>query len=131
MVAQETHVNQICLISHVEIVDHRGLIQVRELCHIVCLVELGRIDFINGLGIDFSLLDCRQQSPQVQLNFLDFIRFRRHIAHADGLHEAPRVSILSRTLTVGLAARHNVFQKSRSRPRFPQPYHGPFEILRF
>lgn len=37
-----------------------------ELRHIICLVELGRVYFINGLGIDLSLLRCCQQSQQVQ-----------------------------------------------------------------
>ncbi len=49
--------------------DHGGFVQVSELCHIVCLVELGGIHFINGLGIDLSLLRGCQLSQQVQLNF--------------------------------------------------------------
>lgn len=52
-----------------EVMDHRGFIQVSELGHIVCLVELGRIYFVDGLGIDLSLLSCRQQSQPVQLDF--------------------------------------------------------------
>ena len=61
-----TYINQIFLIPHMEIVDHRGLVQMSELRHIICLVEFGRVYFINGLGIDFSLLRSCQQSQQVQ-----------------------------------------------------------------
>ena len=51
-----------------EIMDHRGLVQMSELCHIVCLVELGGIYFIDGLGVDLSLLhDC--QRPAIQKTF--------------------------------------------------------------
>lgn len=58
-----TYIDQICLISHVEIVDHRGLVQVSELRHIVCFVELGGIYFIDGLGIDLSLLShCQHRN---------------------------------------------------------------------
>ena len=64
-----TYIDQICLVSHLEIMDHRGLIQMSEFCHIVCLVELGRIYFIDGLGIDLPLLSFCQQSKQIQLNF--------------------------------------------------------------
>ena len=60
-----TYIDQICLISHMEIVDHRGLVQVSELCHIVCLIKLGRIHFIDSLRIDLSLLRYGQLSKQL------------------------------------------------------------------
>ena len=51
-----TDIDQIRLISGVEVVDHRSLIQVRKLGHIISLVELGRIDLVDLIGIHFSLL---------------------------------------------------------------------------
>lgn len=69
MVARMTYIDQICLVSHVEIMDHRGFVQVSELGHIVGLVELGRVHFVNGLGINLSLLKCCQYSQQVRLDF--------------------------------------------------------------
>ena len=56
IIAHVTYIDQICLISHVEVMDYRGFIQMSELCHIVCLVELGRVNFIDSLGINLSLL---------------------------------------------------------------------------
>lgn len=51
-----TDVDQIRLISGVEVVDHGSLIQVRKLGHIIGLVELGRVDLVDLVGIHFSLL---------------------------------------------------------------------------
>lgn len=67
VVAQMTYIDQVGLVSHMDIMDHRGFVQVSELCHIVCLVELGRVYFINGLRIDLSLLNYCQQCQQVPL----------------------------------------------------------------
>lgn len=35
---------------------HRCLVQMGELCHVICLVKLGRIDFVDLVRIQFSLL---------------------------------------------------------------------------
>ena len=51
-----TYVDQISLVPHVQVVDHRSLIQMGELGHVVCLIEFGRIDFVNALRVDLSLL---------------------------------------------------------------------------
>ncbi|KAK0703038.1 hypothetical protein B0T26DRAFT_729656 [Lasiosphaeria miniovina] len=42
-------------VSCVQVVDNRGLVQVRQLCHVVRFVELGRVDFIDALAVDLSL----------------------------------------------------------------------------
>jgi len=39
-----------------QIVNHRGFVQVRQFSHIICLVELGRVDFVHLVRIDFPLL---------------------------------------------------------------------------
>lgn len=49
-------IDQIGLISHMQIVDHRGLVQVRQLGHIIRFVELRRVDLIDAFGIYFPLL---------------------------------------------------------------------------
>jgi hypothetical protein len=36
--------------------DHRCLVQVSEFSHIVGLVKLGRVDFIDALGFHLALL---------------------------------------------------------------------------
>ena len=53
---KQTYVYQIRLISHVQVMDDRCFIQMRKLCHVVCLVKLGRIDFVYALRMHFSLL---------------------------------------------------------------------------
>lgn len=52
------YVDQIRLVSHMQVVNHGRFIQVRKLRHIICLVELCRIDFVNALGVGLSLLKC-------------------------------------------------------------------------
>lgn len=49
-------VYQIGLVARVEIMHHRRLVQMSQFGHIVCLIELGRIDFIDALVVDFALL---------------------------------------------------------------------------
>jgi len=39
-----------------EVVNNRCFVEMRELRHIVCFVKLGRIDFIDAVSVDFSLL---------------------------------------------------------------------------
>jgi len=50
-----THVYQIGLVAHVQIVDDGRLIQMRELRHVVGLVKLGRIDLVDGIGLHLLL----------------------------------------------------------------------------
>jgi hypothetical protein len=38
-----------------EVVDDRGFVQMRELSHVVGLVELGRIDLVDGVAVDLLL----------------------------------------------------------------------------
>jgi hypothetical protein len=52
---QPTYIYQIGLVAHVQVVDDRGLVQVRELCHVVGLVELGGIDLVGGFRVDLLL----------------------------------------------------------------------------
>ena len=51
-----------------EIMDHRGFVQVSELCHIVCLIKFGRIHFVDSLRIDLSLLLHCKLSLQLPWN---------------------------------------------------------------
>lgn len=51
-----THVNKICLIPCVQIMNHCWLIEVRELRHVIDLVELGRIDLVDIFRINLPLL---------------------------------------------------------------------------
>ena len=39
-----------------QVVDDGGLVQMGQFGHIVCLVELGRVDLVDALGIDLALL---------------------------------------------------------------------------
>lgn len=39
-----------------QVMDHGGLVQMREFGHVICLVEFGGIDFVDLVRIDFSLL---------------------------------------------------------------------------
>ncbi|KAF2646480.1 hypothetical protein P280DRAFT_12060 [Massarina eburnea CBS 473.64] len=50
------YVYQVGLVPHVQIVDDRRLVQMRELGHVVGLVELGRIDLVDRVGLDLVLL---------------------------------------------------------------------------
>lgn len=56
LLAPPTYIDEICFISHMKVVDNRGLVQMCELCHIVCLIEFGWVDFIHHLCIHLSLL---------------------------------------------------------------------------
>ena len=51
-----TNIDQIGLVSSVQVVHHRCLVQMRQFCHIICLVEFRRIDLIHLVGVDLSLL---------------------------------------------------------------------------
>ena len=50
-----SYIDKICLVTHMEVVDDRGLVKMCEFCHIIGLVEFGGIDLINGVGIDVLL----------------------------------------------------------------------------
>lgn len=50
-----SYIDKIRLVTHVEVMDDRGLVKMCEFCHIVGLIEFGRIDLINGVGIDVLL----------------------------------------------------------------------------
>jgi hypothetical protein len=50
-----TYIYQIRLVSHVQVVDDRGLVEVGEFCHVVGLVELGRIDLVYGIRLHLLL----------------------------------------------------------------------------
>lgn len=52
----ETYIYQVRLVAGMKVVDNRCLVEVRELCHVVCSIELRRIDFIHAVCIDFALL---------------------------------------------------------------------------
>lgn len=52
----DTDINQVRLVSGLQIVDHRGFVQMGQFRHIVGLVKLGRVDLVNLVGIHFSLL---------------------------------------------------------------------------
>lgn len=65
-----TYVYEVRLVSHVEIMYDRGLIQVRELCHVVGLVELRRIDLVDGVRVNFllgAIVALHQQPPVWQI----------------------------------------------------------------
>jgi len=68
-----SYIYEICLVTHVEVVDDRGLVEMCEFSHVVGLVEFGGIDLINGVGIDILLgaivtLDQDPSSRQVLYN---------------------------------------------------------------
>jgi hypothetical protein len=50
----------------VEVVDNGGFIEMREFCHIVRFVEFGRIDLVNGIPADFSLLSSSLAMPSIE-----------------------------------------------------------------
>ena len=52
---EETHIDEVCLVAHVQIVNDRGLVQMCEFSHIASLVELGRVDFVDSIFSDFLL----------------------------------------------------------------------------
>jgi hypothetical protein len=49
-------VDEVCLVSHMQIVDDRSFVKVREFRHIISLVELGWIYLVNAVCADLSLL---------------------------------------------------------------------------
>jgi hypothetical protein len=55
MSSLDTYIDQVRLVSHVEVVDDRGLVQMGEFSHVVGLVELGRIDLVHGIRLDLLL----------------------------------------------------------------------------
>src|ERR1700694_3642451 len=46
------YINKVCLISLTKVVYDRGFVEVCEVCHVVCEVELWWIDLVHGLTID-------------------------------------------------------------------------------
>lgn len=51
-----THVDEVCLVTGMQIMDNGSLVQMGKLCHIVRLVELGRVDLVDLVCIHFPLL---------------------------------------------------------------------------
>ena len=51
-----TYIDKVSLISHVQIMYHRGFVQVGEFSHIAGLIEFSRIYFVHCVDIDFALL---------------------------------------------------------------------------
>ncbi|KAI0871101.1 hypothetical protein GGS24DRAFT_492490 [Hypoxylon argillaceum] len=52
-------IDEVCLVSHVQVVDDGCLVEMCQLGHVVCFVELGRVDFIHAFAIDLTLLERR------------------------------------------------------------------------
>lgn len=52
----DTHIDEICLVTSVQIMDDGSFVQVRKFCHIVGFVEFGRVDLVNLMRIHFPLL---------------------------------------------------------------------------
>jgi hypothetical protein len=51
-----TYIYQVSQIACVKIMDHGSFIQMSELSHVISLVKFGRIDLVDVVGIDLSLL---------------------------------------------------------------------------
>jgi hypothetical protein len=51
-----THINEIGLVSGMQVVHNRCLVEMCQFRHIICFVELCRIDFIDLICIYLSLL---------------------------------------------------------------------------
>lgn len=49
-------IDQVRLVPHVQIMDDGSFVEVRELCHVIGLIELGRIDLVYAVCTDFPLL---------------------------------------------------------------------------
>ena len=65
-----THIYQIGLVSHVQVVDDGGLVEMCELGHVVGFVEFGGIDLVHRLGVDVVLLavvTLHEQTPSRQV----------------------------------------------------------------
>jgi hypothetical protein len=54
--AGPTHIYEIRLVSRLQVVYDRRLVEVGQLGHVVGLVELCRIDFVGVVRVDLSLL---------------------------------------------------------------------------
>lgn len=50
-----TYIYEICLVTHMEVVNDRGLVEVCELCHVAGLVEFCGIDWVDGVWVDLLL----------------------------------------------------------------------------
>lgn len=57
-----THVDQVRLISFVQVMYDGTLIEMSEFSHIASFIEFGGIDFIHAVRVDFSLLQLPPQS---------------------------------------------------------------------
>lgn len=53
---RNTHIYEVCLVTGMQIMDNRSLVQVRKFCHVIRFVELGRIDLIDLVFIYLPLL---------------------------------------------------------------------------
>lgn len=50
------HINKVCLVTGVQIMNNRSLVQVRKFRHIVRFIELCRVNLVDLMRLDFPLL---------------------------------------------------------------------------
>ena len=85
-----TDVYKVRLITHMQIMNHRGLVQVGEFGHVACLVKLCRIDLVYRVRVNLSLLDhdsafssCHPLGPS------NVLPSHRHIGSSNVPRQAP------------------------------------------
>lgn len=111
-----TNIDQVGLVSGVQVVHHGCLIEMGQLGHIICLVKLSRIDFVHLVRIYFPLLGYGQQGPSS--NSGDFIHHHHRFAQEDGLLLIPPEQGRGQRPSRGPAATHICFRKSHFLPLF-------------
>lgn len=74
-----THIDESRVVSLLEVVQHRGLIQAGELRHVFHLVELGWVHLLNVILVYFHLRFSQRQRNTCQTGFLNntFMLFLR------------------------------------------------------
>lgn len=57
-----THVDQVAVVAVAQVVEHRGFVEMRQLCHVLNLVKLGRIRPVQK-GADSSTRERQSSKP--------------------------------------------------------------------
>lgn len=78
-----THVDQVCLVPHMQIVHDRRLVEMSELGHVISFIEFSRVDLVNVFHVDFTALKTgRSGSEDIHPSYgsEECIHYRLHIA---------------------------------------------------
>lgn len=52
----KSYIDEVCLVTEVKIMNYRSFVKMGELRHVIRLVKLGRVNFINVIRMNSSFL---------------------------------------------------------------------------